>query len=654
MMKKIFMQEAYSIAENLIAKAQKDQFGIYWETSIYNPQIEDYKLLAITNIYNGSAGITLFFLELFNVSQSKKYQEIAREGIAWVVDKHEKTEDNNYCFLTGNMSIVYLLIRAHEIFGQKEYLEKALQIAEKSKIFFQFKDCEYLNGTAGTILSLLHLYEVSKQNWLLAYIQEFLHQLLKKAIIDKNGIYWDRKHDQIKGLCGFSHGVSGIAYVFLILASYFDTKSLVWLAEKAFEYENQHYSKENGNWADFRKGIYFKKNEQEFEDAFNNDDKSFFEKPDFMTAWCHGAPGIGLANLQGFKVTKKKEYWDNVIIAVETILSQIDYRNSPTICHGILGNIELILEVYHFTKDEKYLKSVQSIAEKVITRKKELGFYQKGSRIAKGEEDGLFLGNAGVGYFYLRLTHPSVPSILMPNIRKRKVNGKLDGFTLSSIKRTLISSRFPRTIALIETQYPEEFKLYLEAEDNRKGLPFLDAWLTFVNQLINTYPRAEQLVDIFGFEHFKLNLDFDNKSFAYSDYKAKKYNQLALQHLKLQDRELIQKVVFTNIDLVIKDVKWDWSNKELSRKYGNQNIPAASLKTLLLPKFDEVKELGIADDFLLIVLEAFQTPMELEKAMNKIILNFGTLSDEEKLLANAAILNQIKEAIAAELLLFQM
>jgi lantibiotic biosynthesis protein len=75
-----------------------------------------------------------------------------------------------------------------------------------------------------------------------------------------------------------------------------------------------------------------------------------------MTAWCHGAPGIGLSRLRAYQILKEEKYLRDFQYAFDaTMRAMKDITNSNHLydyspCHGLAGLCELLLQstqVFH-------------------------------------------------------------------------------------------------------------------------------------------------------------------------------------------------------------------------------------------------------------------------------------------------------------------
>src|SRR5436309_15958878 len=69
--------------------------------------------------------------------------------------------------------------------------------------------------------------------------------------------------------------------------------------------------------------------------------RSHETRPRFMTAWCHGASGIGLARLQSLAIAESPDIRSEIEVAIETTLRH-GFGHNHSLCHGDLGNLEEI------------------------------------------------------------------------------------------------------------------------------------------------------------------------------------------------------------------------------------------------------------------------------------------------------------------------
>ena len=72
-----------------------------------------------------------------------------------------------------------------------------------------------------------------------------------------------------------------------------------------------------------------------------------------MTAWCHGAPGIGLARLCSLQHLDDAAIRAEIGTALQTTLAQ-GFGGNHSLCHGDLGNLELLLQASEMLDDPQW------------------------------------------------------------------------------------------------------------------------------------------------------------------------------------------------------------------------------------------------------------------------------------------------------------
>jgi lantibiotic modifying enzyme len=129
-----------------------------------------------------------------------------------------------------------------------------------------------------------------------------------------------------------------------------------------------------------------------------------------MVAWCHGAPGIGMARLRSLRHMDDEKIREEVDVALRTTLS-LGFGRNHSLCHGDLGNLDLILEASEELDDPRLSLSRNRQAEMVLESINQNGWI---CGTPQGvETPGLMVGLAGIGYELLRLAEPArVPSLL--------------------------------------------------------------------------------------------------------------------------------------------------------------------------------------------------------------------------------------------------
>lgn len=419
-------EEAINIGNSIIDSAQKTQQGWYWNIKDSNGQIE-----SNNSIYNGSSGIMLFLIDLYKHTREPIYLDAAINASNWIINNWESNTDYNISFYCGIGGAIVALIELKKITSDDKYLQFAITIARRCTQSMSNNGSDLLYGHAGKILTLLHLHNEANEDWILDDIRFHVKNLLNDLIVLNDCICWERSGTSVHPLCGFAHGAGGIAFVFLELYRYFQTKLFLEIAEKAFEYEDRFFSSEGiltnekNNWADLRKDTYTEENIQSLKRLYTTKDLKIFEDMVYMSAWCHGAPGIGLARLHAYSITHKQIHLNYLLNALDNTFHSLQQpgRNF-TLCHGKLGNATLFIEAYSYFNEQSYQNTALITAVDCIEDRRGYGSYLSGSSkypvISVADSD-LMNGIAGIGHSFLQIIDPQTCfSLLLPKIKNIK------------------------------------------------------------------------------------------------------------------------------------------------------------------------------------------------------------------------------------------
>jgi len=660
--KQTYLVEAIRIGDELLSLAEYDGDGVSWKT--YSPDKEGNLAFGKTgNLYSGSSGIALFFIELYKQTHKDQYKETAVRAISWADKYYQTNPTTDYSLYCGQMGVSYAFLKLFQTTTDPFYLEKALTIAKSCSALLKapFLNDDIITGTSGTILGLLHLHAAApNERWLLEIIDQHVEGLINRVQHGPAGLFWGRSGDIIKGLCGFAHGSSGIGYVFLELGDYFQDGSYYWLAEQAFMYETHYYKEEIKNWPDFicisdANYSNYKK------ELLSGNNANFLYKNNEMNAWCHGASGIGLSRLRAFELLQKKIYIHEVKNVIEKIVLTDLRSNSSissfTLCHGSCGNAELLIESYTVLGNDKLLAMAYDIADKALRHKTENKIYLSGYPFLKTEELSLFSGIAGIGYFYLRLIDPqNVPSILslklkstsrfrQTNLKKaRKIKN-----SIAEIKQILVKKYFHRTLFIINKLLPWKVEKYfnsgLTINVNEDFSFFIES--AILTALSKT--DSERVVDIYMLEKKKREKDLSIPSYALLSLQSDIYKEKAAKLFDLQKSTLMKVDLILNPDIEILFARWNWDK---SPEYLLENLSQEpkEFPVLLKPTVG-----GVADELLLplsySVAIAFKSPKKVADIILEIETELNITSSEQKKQIRNLIFQQILEAIAAQILI---
>lgn len=207
------------------------------------------------NLYDGTSGISIFLSELYHLTGDSEIKKTALGAINHAIFHLERLHNSNlYGFYVGISGILLSAIKIGSLLKEPRVTEKAFQLSKKYLTKKPFsKDTDLLTGIAGTLIATTTIYKTFNDNTFKLMSQELGEELLKRAEVSEKGYswsYWENIKQQ--NLTGFSHGTSGIAYTLLHLYELNKNNELKRAIEESFKYEANWFNSAIGNWADLR------------------------------------------------------------------------------------------------------------------------------------------------------------------------------------------------------------------------------------------------------------------------------------------------------------------------------------------------------------------------------------------------------------------
>ena len=354
------------------------------------------------DLYNGLPGVTLFLAYLGAITGEERYSELSRAALTTI---HRQVEQNRSHLTSigafdGWGGVIYTLTHLGALWNESELLARAEELVGwLPDLIKQDEGFDVIGGAAGCIGGLICLHSYASSDRALAAAIRCGDRLLVQARSMERGIGWTPKFPAKGPLAGFSHGAAGMAWALMELAALADEDRFRRAALAAIDYERSIFSAEAGNWPDLR----------EFEPSSKTTKNSQAEEK-FTTAWCHGAPGIGLARLRSLRHIDDAEIRAEIDVALRTT-SELGFGGNHSLCHGDLGNLELLLEAGRILDEPQWLAQAGRMAAMILK-----SFDKDGWLCGVPldvESPGLMTGLAGIGYELLRIAEPArVPSVL--------------------------------------------------------------------------------------------------------------------------------------------------------------------------------------------------------------------------------------------------
>lgn len=337
------------------------------------------------SLYDGLSGVILFLAYLGHITQNSRYITLAQAGLKTL--QHQLQQNQNSIELIGGFSgwggIIYTFTHLATLWEQPELLEAARGWVKKiPSLLVNNQYFDVVDGAAGCVASLLSLYSLVADDLILDTVKECGEQLLKKSW-GKTGI-------------GFAHGGAGVAWALWELANLTKDQGFGTAAMKAIINERDHFEGNLTSWLEL----------EDFSEVVSGN------RPivSLRTTWCNGASGIGLGRLAGLQYVDDAQTRTEIYTSINNTL-KMGFGLNHCLCHGDLGNIELLLQAQKILGDGEWSPHLTSVSSSIVESINNYGWL---CGVPLGvETPGLMTGLAGIGYGLLRLVAPTrVPSVL--------------------------------------------------------------------------------------------------------------------------------------------------------------------------------------------------------------------------------------------------
>ncbi len=361
------------------------------------------------DLYGGTSGIVLFLTELYQLTQDPLQLRCIDGALNQALSLHEKNQANpNASFFSGTTGLAFVLTKAARITGRYDLYarSKQLLLPLRNQVLDPIA-LDVVTGSAGAIPALLHLAAVLNAPEVIDIAEMHGQHLLVNAVYKGDEVSWQTSSNPKEPhLNGYSHGSAGIATALLELYARTKNEDYLKIALGALRFERRQRNSELGNWPDHRippSGVQS-------------------VRPNYSLAWCHGAPGIGLARLRQAQILPENaEIQEDLEMALTATSSALarpwkNGRANFSLCHGEAGNAELLIQAAQQLDRPDLRKIAEQVGQNGIRHILQEGRPWPCGNSGAGETPSLMLGTAGIGHFYLRLVDPfKVPSILLTN-----------------------------------------------------------------------------------------------------------------------------------------------------------------------------------------------------------------------------------------------
>lgn len=399
-----------AIADQVEELALRGESGISWIGLTMASDLQWALSPVDPGLYDGLAGIALFLAYLGDITGERRHRAMAQE----VVQTLRRQMERNRSLMTsigafnGWGGILYTLTHLASLWNEPALLDDALTILDDlPPLIEQDERLDVIGGAAGCLAALLALHRHTGSPRALDLAVQCGDRLIARAQPAQGGLAWVVPFMGPRPLTGFSHGAAGIAWALLQLAAATDEDRFRQAALAAIAYERSVFSPAAGNWPDLREL-------PERHGAAGNGGDSY------MTVWCHGAVGIGLARLHTLPMLDDAAVRQEIDTSLKTTCAG-GFGGNHSLCHGDLGNLELLLQAGRLLGDPRWQREAEHRMAEILGSIERNGWLC-GNRL-EVESPGLMTGLAGIGYGLLRYSDPHrVPSVLLlePPIRRQQ------------------------------------------------------------------------------------------------------------------------------------------------------------------------------------------------------------------------------------------
>ncbi len=357
------------------------------------------------DLYSGTAGIALFLAQLFAETGDRTYRTAARGAVRQSMRGAEQLAKQDRAGLyTGWPGVAVALAMTGRLIDDAELTEDLPQhLMAHAVRSARPAEFDLLSGSAGHALAFLTLWRLLGDERYLNEAVQLGDHLCASARRRGDVACWPvRMPSGQRALTGFAHGASGIAFALLELFAATGASRFRQTAEAALGFERRNFHPALQNWLDLRYPV---------------EGSRFGSGAMAASVWCHGSGGIAISRLRASMLLGEAIYRGEAELALHAINAWLDEAQVSSgtnwcLCHGLAGNADILLWASRSANEfSPLIHRAQAVAADGLQRARTVN--APAERFATNEP-GLMLGLAGIGYFYLRLANPAIPSLLVP------------------------------------------------------------------------------------------------------------------------------------------------------------------------------------------------------------------------------------------------
>jgi type 2 lantibiotic biosynthesis protein LanM len=389
------------IGEEMLQRGRWTGGGsLVWDAAPWQ-QLAARDSIADLDLYQGNGGAALFLAALYRVEGEGRWKDAALAGMQPLLtavradDRRLRQAELGGC--DGLGSVAWVLARAAKLIGEPKLLESAVRLVDTVSVERITTDRRFdiVSGAAGLICGLLAVHAQEPGADALAAARAAGEHLVKHAVRPRD----DTAAWPVNGalLAGFAHGAAGIGCALARLFEATGEARFLDVTAAAYRFERSLFSPSRANWR--------------IASAAAARD---LREPEWMTAWCHGAPGIALARILSLESWRDDDVVEDIEAALQTTAAT-PFSQRDHVCCGSLGRADVLATAGLLLGRAGLTTDAVAIAQRVCNRAASNGRFSLPSTDFECRVfmPGFFHGLAGIGYQLLRITEPdSLPSVL--------------------------------------------------------------------------------------------------------------------------------------------------------------------------------------------------------------------------------------------------
>jgi hypothetical protein len=301
------------------------------------------------DLYMGDAGIAFGLLRIGLCTERVDLIEVAVDCAERLWEHKPAEEESLGGLFIGEAGVGLLFLTLADILRDPLWLDRAVRLSRRLGEA-SFDSPDLLHGAAGRGLFHLWVYEHSSAPEDLALAVAVGQHLANTCERTSLGPFWriPEGYGDLEGgmYYGIAHGSAGVGLFLAELAKTQPNDGTISLlrdiGHSLVQAGRSRDDADDLDWPDAPEG------------AFRGG------------VWCHGSAGIALALVRIYQVLKEETYLAYAVRAAESALRRA-HQIGPTQCHGIAGLLEVYLDLFAETRDQRHLDAAHGLGERLRT-----------------------------------------------------------------------------------------------------------------------------------------------------------------------------------------------------------------------------------------------------------------------------------------------